>query len=603
MQAIILAAGMGKRLKELTQDSTKCMVKVNGVSLIERMLYQLDQLSLSRIILVVGYKAESLIAFISELPINTPIMYVQNDIYYKTNNIFSLFLAKDYLMQEDTILLESDLIFEDAVLQKLLQDSYSSLALVAKYESWMDGTVVVLDQEHNIKEFLGKKDFRFEDIPSYYKTVNIYKFSKNFSCTHYVPFLEAYCKALGNNEYYEQVLKVITLLDKPDIKALVINEEHWYEIDDVQDLDIAESIFAMDASEKLKKMQRRYGGYWRYPQMMDYCYLVNPFFPPKKLMDEIKASFERLLINYPSGQEVNALLAAKYFDLSCDSVVVGNGAAELIKLFLEKIEGNLGVVFPTFEEYPNRKKEVIEFFPLNKDFSYTAEDIVRFFDTKDIKALVLINPDNPSGNYIPKKDIFKILEWVKKKNIIFILDESFVDFANADECATFFDQEVLSEFPGLVVVKSISKSFGVPGLRLGVLASADKNLIKEMKKDISIWNINSFGEFFLQIFEKYQSDYQNALKMFKHVRQDFIEQLRLIPKIGVLPTEANFLMCEVKESNGSARMLTQKLLEEYNILIKDLSDKKGIEGEYIRLAIKTKEENDCLILALKQILC
>lgn len=256
MQAIILAAGMGKRLKDLTEDNTKCMVRVNGVTMIERMLSQLDELDLSRIVIVIGYRGEKLVDFISTLKINTPIEYVNNDIYYKTNNIYSLYLAREYLLREDTLLLESDLIFEDAVLRKIVDDPYPNLALVAKYESWMDGTVVTLDDECNIKDFLDKSHFRFEDIKNYYKTVNIYKFSKEFSNTHYVPFLEAYCKALGHNEYYEQVLKVITLLDKPGIKAKVLDGESWYEIDDKQDLDIAESIFTTSAEDKLRKIQK-----------------------------------------------------------------------------------------------------------------------------------------------------------------------------------------------------------------------------------------------------------------------------------------------------------------------------------------------------------
>ena len=339
MQAIILAAGMGKRLKDLTDDNTKCMVKVNGVTMIERMLSQLDKLKLSGIVIVVGYKADNLMEFVSTLDIHTPIIYVNNDIYYKTNNIYSLYLARNYLLKEDTLLLESDLVFEDKVLQKLIDDPYPSLALVAKYESWMDGTVVTLDEENNIKSFLDKKHFQFKDISSYYKTVNIYKFSKEFSNTHYVPFLEAYSKALGDNEYYEQVLKVITLLDKPEIKATILTDESWYEIDDVQDLDIAESIFTTSGEDKLRRIQSRYGGYWRYPDLIDFCYLVNPFYPTPKLLDEIKANFERLICYYPSGMEVNSLLAAKYFGLHKQNVVVGNGAAELIKSLMENLCG------------------------------------------------------------------------------------------------------------------------------------------------------------------------------------------------------------------------------------------------------------------------
>ena len=235
MQAIILSAGMGKRLKELTNNATKCMVKVNGVTMIERMLTSLDRLSLNRIILVVGYEGDKLKEYVGTLSVKTPIEFVENKIYNKTNNIYSLYLAKDHLLNEDTLLLESDLVFEDAVLDRIVNDPQPSLALVAKFESWMDGTVVELDDEDNIVRFRSKNEFRFEDIKNYYKTVNIYKFSKEFSRSHYVPFLEAYCKALGNNEYYEQVLKVITLLDKPDIKAIRLHDEAWYEIDDVQD--------------------------------------------------------------------------------------------------------------------------------------------------------------------------------------------------------------------------------------------------------------------------------------------------------------------------------------------------------------------------------
>ena len=135
---------MGKRLKQLTQNNTKCMVKVNGVPLINRALGQLDQLGLSRIILVVGYEREKLIRHIDGLDVSTPIEYVENPIYDKTNNIYSLFLARKYLLEEDTLLLESDIIFDDSVLRCLVEDPRDSLALAAKYESWMDGTCLLL---------------------------------------------------------------------------------------------------------------------------------------------------------------------------------------------------------------------------------------------------------------------------------------------------------------------------------------------------------------------------------------------------------------------------------------------------------------------------
>ena len=137
MQAIILAAGMGKRLKQLTQNKTKCMVKVNGVPLINRTLSQLEQHDLSRIVIVTGYEGQKLREHIESLHIKTPVVFIDNPVYDRTNNIYSLFLAKDYLLKEDTLLLESDIIFEDSVLNSLTDDPRDSLALAAKYESWM----------------------------------------------------------------------------------------------------------------------------------------------------------------------------------------------------------------------------------------------------------------------------------------------------------------------------------------------------------------------------------------------------------------------------------------------------------------------------------
>lgn len=602
MQAIILAAGMGKRLKELTYNNTKCMIKVNGVTLIERMLKQLDTIGLSRIIIVVGYKGEELIEYISSIDISTPIVYVNNEIYNKTNNIYSLYLARKYLLEEDTLLLESDLIFESSVLHKIIDDPYPSLALVDKYESWMDGTVVTLDAENNIKSFLDKKHFKFEEIQSYYKTVNIYKFSKEFSTTHYVPFLEAYSKALGNNEYYEQVLKVITLLDKPEIKATILNDESWYEIDDIQDLDIAESIFTTTVEDKLKRIQSRYGGYWRYPRLIDFCYLVNPFYPPPKLLDEIKANFEHLICEYPSGQDVNSLLAAKYFGLKKEHIVVGNGAAELIKSLMERLSGKIGICIPTFEEYPSRKngEDIVPFYSNNNNYSYTAEDLMNFFGDKGISILLLVNPDNPSGNYIPKIDVLKIAEWAKSREITFIIDESFIDFAE-EENATLLNENILDSYPNLIVIKSISKSFGVPGLRLGILASFNTELVDFMKKDIAIWNINSFGEFYMQIFEKYKDDYEEAIRKFKEVRREYIEKLSTVNNLRVIPTQANYVMCEVLRGY-TAKELTEKLLDKYNLLIKDLSSKSGFNGEYIRIAVKGPEENNKLVIAINEIM-
>ena len=595
MQAIILAAGMGKRLGEYTQNNTKCMVRVGGETLIERALRQLDALHLSRIIIVIGYKGKELQEFLSQVSVQTPLVFVENPIYDKTNNIYSLYLAKDYMREQDTLLLESDIILEDKVLKKLVEHPYPDLALVDKYESWMDGTVVTIDEENRIQRFIPNSQFKYEEIPDYYKTVNIYKFSQTFSEHMYVPFLEAYSSALGNNEYYEQVLRVITMLDNSTLRALPLEGEQWYEIDDVQDLDIAESIFT---DKQYDLLASRYGGYWRYPHMLDFCYLVNPYFPNQRLRDELAASFNRLLTEYPSGQRINNLLAAKDFGVKQDFIVVGNGAAELIKALTSQMLGKVGVVRPTFEEYPNRlmPEQVVAFKPKKKDFRYTADDLMAYFEDKQIWSLVLINPDNPTGNYIPYADCLRLAEWCQEKDLILVLDESFIDFST--EHPTFLKNEVLEKYNHLVVVKSISKSYGVPGLRLGVLATSNQSLMTNIRREVSIWNINSFGEFFLQILGKYEKSYAHAMNEFREERARFVKQLSQIPWLRVLPSEANYVLCEVVDK-FTPRELAVRLLREYNILIKDCTQK--CDGNYIRLAVRDTDDNNRLVIALNSL--
>lgn len=598
MQAIVLAAGMGKRLKELTKNNTKCMVKVNGITLIDRMLHQIERQHLSRIIVVVGYEGQKLIDYIGTLDIQTPITFINNPIYDKTNNIYSLGLARDWLCKDDTLLFESDLIFEDSVLESLVSDSRETLALVDKYESWMDGTCVRLNDDDSIDAFVPGKRFKFEEIKDYYKTVNIYKFSRHFSETHYVPFLDAYQSALGQNEYYEQVLRVITILDDPEIKAKRLEGQRWYEIDDVQDLDIAESIFSPDEDERVRLLQERYGGYWRYPKLLDFCYLVNPYFPPRKMKDELRANFDTLLTEYPSGMRVNSLLAAKNFGVHQENILVGNGAAELIKSLMGCLDGKVGFIRPTFEEYPNRysRKNSIDFTPDNGDYSYTADDLMEYYGEKGIKNLIVINPDNPSGNYIPKRDLLRMIQWSAERGIKLVIDESFVDFAD-EEDSTVIDQSILSANPHLFVMKSISKSYGVPGLRLGVLASGDVDAIGRMKKDVAIWNINSFGEFYMQIEEKYKKDYAAALVKIRAERSRFQDELAKINGVRVIPSQANFVMVELEKGIDSANLL-KRLLIKHNLLIKELTTKTNGRN-YLRLAVRNTTENNVLINALQ----
>lgn len=591
---------MGKRLGELTKGNTKCMVEVNGVSLIDRALGQLASLDLNRVVIVVGYEGKKLMDYIgNRYDGRLKIEYIENPIYDKTNNIYSLALAKEKLLEDDTLLIESDLIFDDRMFPLIVNNPYPNLALVAKYETWMDGTMVRIDDDNNIVDFISKKAFKYSDVDFYYKTVNVYKFSRDFMEHKYLPFLEAYCSALGNNEYYEQVLRVICMLDNSELKALPITDEKWYEIDDIQDLDIASAIFS-EGEEKLRLYMKRYGGYWRFPELLDYCYLVNPYFPTPKMKDELRSNFDTLLTEYPSGMGVNSLIAGKCFGVKAKHIVVGNGAAELIKSLMSTMKGRLGVVYPTFEEYPNRleAERIVRFVPSSEDFHYTVDELMAYFEAHPVENLLLINPDNPSGNYIKYSDLLRLIDWAGTRGCRLVIDESFADFSEEFPENTLLHDDVLERNPHLCVMKSISKSYGVPGLRLGVLASGDEEIISHLKKDVSIWNINSFAEFFLQIYSKYDSDYKRSSAKFIAERERFRTELAAVPSLEVFDSQANYFLCRLTGTLTSAE-LAVRLLSDYGILIKDCSTKKGFEGRnYIRIAIRNREDNSRLVKAL-----
>lgn len=600
MQAIILAAGMGKRLKSKTAEHTKSMVAILGKTFLEHSLDKLTQFNLSRIVLVIGYCGDEVRRVIGNSYNGVPVEYVENVDYATTNNIYSLYLARDYLAQEDTLLLESDLIYDTSVIKRLLDNPYPNLAAVAKYKTYMDGTVVKINKNDEITAFISKEHFDYTEIDSYYKTVNIYKFSKEFLTDQYLPFLSAYCSVVGLHSYYEQVLKVLLALDKHDLRVCVLDTEKWYEVDDLQDYDIAESMFCNDLSEQAQKLHSRFGGFWRFDELKDFCYLVNPYFPPKRMIAEMQNMFVPLLENYPSGQKVHKSLVENIWNIAPDMVLVGNGAAELINATMPALTGRIGIILPTFQEYPSRIKngEIVYFKPENPDFSYTTSDLKQF--ASKIDTLVLINPDNPSGNFIQFPELIDLIDFYNAHGKRILVDESFVDFAIGFDENTLLRQDILNKYHNLIVMKSISKSYGVPGLRLGIMASSNTDFIAQVQKNMPVWNINSFAEMFLQILNKYTSVYRDACRKIAENRDWLFNELSKISCLRPIQSGANYILCEVLSGKTSAEICYNLL--SYNVLIKDCANKTGFNGKnYIRLAVKSETDNSALIRALKEL--
>jgi histidinol-phosphate/aromatic aminotransferase/cobyric acid decarboxylase-like protein/choline kinase len=598
MQAIILAAGMGKRLGKMTESDTKCMIEVNEAKLIDRMISSLEYANIKDICIVIGYKGDRVKSHIHSKWNNLNISFIENAEYDKTNNIYSLLLAKDILSKDDTILLESDLIFDKDLIKKIAEDSRETLAVVDRYQDWMDGTVVSFDNEGFINSFVSKKEQDSINIKDYYKTVNIYKFSKNFLNNTYIPFLESYCKSVGVNEYYESVLNIVTKLNEKELYAFDIKPYKWYEIDDINDHKNATTIFS-DKENLFREYSSRYGGYWRFPELVDYCYLVNPYFPSSRFKKSLMLDFDKLLTEYPSGLEVLNGLAGNLFKINSDYIVVGNGASELISVLARDINNKtIGLFVPSFDEYSrqfkNNKQVIVNTFNMSES---EWKDSILFL-SRSCDYVVVVNPDNPTGKFLEINQIINILDLTKNSNCKIIIDESFVDFSDNGDKNSIINEETLEKYKNLIVIKSISKSFGVAGIRLGVMASSDKDLLKKIKENFPVWNINSFAESFLQKITYNLSDYRKSCSKLLETKKDFQNNLSSLG-IKVYNSQANFFMIELP-SYTSSKDFADHMIKN-NILVKVLDGKSGIpEGNFLRLSIKSEDQNKAFVYLAKE---
>ncbi len=599
MQALMLAAGMGKRLGAYTNNQTKCMVKVGGKTLLEHAADALREAGIRKFVIVVGYEGEKLMEFAREKLSDMELEFVVNKDYGTTNNIYSLYMAREQLMADDTIMLESDLIYEPRLIKEMVESDDPNVVAVAKYEHWMDGTVTLVGEDGTIQEFIEKKNFRYDSVEQYYKTVNVYKFSREFAAEQYVPFLTAYIQAYGKNQYYEMVLKALAHLQFAGLKAFEMGDIKWYEIDDVQDLDIANTMFATD-EDRLRAYECHFGGYWRFGGLKDFCYLVNPYFPPQKMVDQMTYFYKTLLTQYPSGMYVQKLLAGKMYGVKEDYLLVGNGAAELINTLGRTMSGKTALSIPAFNEYVRCFPDC-EIFPISgakSDFRFDMAELRKA--AAEMDNLVIINPDNPSGAFLTEEEMLELCEICLDHNTTLVVDESFVDFAERKQRYTLLKNEILEAYPNLMVVKSISKSYGVPGLRLGVCASGNEGWIAEMRGLLPVWNINSFGEYFFQIYGLYASQYEAACDEICIQRRKMTERLSRFSFLRPYPSQANYIMCAVEGMRS--KDLANRLLKENDLLIKDLSTKNGFDGrDFIRIAVRDEADNAALYAALEKI--
>ncbi|NQU86954.1 MAG: histidinol-phosphate aminotransferase family protein, partial [Mariniphaga sp.] len=286
-----------------------------------------------------------------------------------------------------------------------------------------------------------------------------------------------------------------------------------------------------------------------------------------------------------------------------ERIVVGNGAAEIIKILSGHLAKKIIVPVPSFNEYANAapKGNAVEF-PL--EFPSFQLDVDKFAaEAIKVKAdmAVVVTPNNPTSMLVPKADLIRLAQKLKKHNCMLIIDESFLDFADDKEQISL--EQDIDKYPNMAILKSMSKAYGICGLRIGYLLSVNLEFVAAVRNGLHIWNINGFAEEFLRILPQYQQEFEASCEKVKADRDTFYKKLCAINGMTVLKPDANYIFCRLPDNALSGPEVTKRLFIEYNIYIKDSVGKTQPDADrYIRIASRTNEENDKLIVALVDVM-
>ncbi len=241
-KALILAAGYGKRLRPITNTIPKSMVEVNGTPLLENALNNLSELGIKDAGIVVGHMAGYIREHIGSEWKGMTVSYYENERYLETNNVVSLYKALPFC-NDDMLMLECDIYYHKEMLEKLLHGEGECSILVSPFNrETMDGTVIRVDGDKALELILGKWQGDNFDYSGTKKTVNMYRFTKEFT-SKYMPLIKWYAENMGEQSYYEKVLGSLMYLRECDFRIVEVPEEMWCEIDDADDLKRARERF------------------------------------------------------------------------------------------------------------------------------------------------------------------------------------------------------------------------------------------------------------------------------------------------------------------------------------------------------------------------
>lgn len=341
-------------------------------------------------------------------------------------------------------------------------------------------------------------------------------------------------------------------------------------------------------------------------RVVDFCYLSNKFFPTPELLDELSSHFADIVRNYPSMQSEQALLASRLTGFDPEQILIGNGASELIHLVTARLGSKWLMPYPSYMEYENVIRDFqkkIHLFQLHEqeDFRVNLEKLFKEVREEGVDALVLPNPNSPTGQKTSLADLLRILDEAPSLKTV-VIDESFIEFTAQDRQEIPTLRPVLEKYPQLIIMRSLGKDFGVCGLRLGLMATANHAVLEEVRRFLPIWNISPLAEKFLRVCANHLKSYEEARVQCIQETQRLAGLLGAIPELKVFNTFSNFILFEILKEGGDSIALRDHLLASHGFYVRDCSRKLGLTQKFLRVGTNLPEENTRLAQAIKDYL-
>jgi threonine-phosphate decarboxylase len=340
-------------------------------------------------------------------------------------------------------------------------------------------------------------------------------------------------------------------------------------------------------------------GYERAKDIVDFCFIANPYYPTPEMLADLQRNLPNLIKSYPSS---NPLLSqqnlAAVLHVDPEHLIIGNGATELIALLNMTLIDRLAVPIPTFGEYIEKMKdqrdaELYSLDPLDR-YELNLDSYLAWVHERNLKSLLIINPGNPTGQFFPFDEMEDFLRRVKDIELV-IVDESFIDFAG-DPIPSLLP--VAERYSNLLIVRSMSKHCGVPGLRLGYCYSSNLYVLNRLRRFVPTWNLNTLAQYFLSLLPATDAAYHEGRKCLIADVRSLYDALKSIPRLQVYPTGANFVLFKI--CNGmTAGELQARLLNDYGMYVRDCSNKLGMDAYHIRVASQGREKDARLVEALR----